>query len=106
MYILNNLSEIDPYLTRHKYLIKVQYPRMNEKWFLTEHNRTFKDWFKESISNESGASDICKWLSCFPKFNVITWSAYDISKYSFYIKSKGDQSTMQNSGVMVEVESM
>ena len=106
LYILNNLSEVDPYLTAHKDLIKEQYPRMNEKWLLTEHNRTFIDWFKESISNESGASDICKWLSRLPKFNVITWSAYDIRKYSFCTKSKDDCSTMQNSGVMIEAEYM
>ena len=41
-----------------------------------------------------------------PKLNVITWSAYDIPKFSFYTKSKDDRSTMQNSGVMVEAESM
>lgn len=40
------------------------------------------------------------------KFNVITWNSYDITKFLFYIKSKDDGCTMQNSGVMVEVESM
>lgn len=41
-----------------------------------------------------------------PKFNLITWSAYGITKFSFYTKSKDDRRTMQNSGVMVEAESM
>ena len=45
------------------------------------------------------------WLSHMPKFNVITWSAYNIAKYSLYTKSKDGRSTMQNSGVMVEAES-
>ena len=57
LYIFNNLSEVDPYLTAHKALIKEKYPQMNEKWLWMEHNRTFIDWFNESISNESGASD-------------------------------------------------
>ena len=39
-----------------------------------------------------------------PKFNVITWSAYDITKYSFYTKSKDDRRTVQNNGVMVKAE--
>lgn len=41
-----------------------------------------------------------------PKFNVITWSAYNITKFLFYTKSMDDSSTMQNSRVMVELESM
>lgn len=41
-----------------------------------------------------------------PKFNVITWTAYDISKFSFYTKAKYNRSTMQNSRVMVDGESM
>lgn len=39
-----------------------------------------------------------------PKFNVIPLRAYNTTKYSFYTKSKDDLSTVQNSGVMVEVE--
>lgn len=41
-----------------------------------------------------------------PKFNVITWVAYDIFNFSFYTKSKYDRSTMQNTGIIVEIESM
>lgn len=36
-----------------------------------------------------------------PKFNVITWSAYDINKFSFYTQSKDDHNTVQNSEAMV-----
>lgn len=45
-------------------------------------------------------------MSYIPKFKVITWSAYNIPKFSFYTKSNDDCSTMQNRGVMVEAESM
>lgn len=41
-----------------------------------------------------------------PKFNVITWTAYDISNFSFYANAKDDCSTMQNNEVMVEAEFM
>lgn len=37
---------------------------------------------------------------------MITWTAYDISNFSFYTKVKDDRSTMKNSGVMVKVEYM
>ncbi|KAI5424649.1 hypothetical protein KIW84_030730 [Lathyrus oleraceus] len=39
-------------------------------------------------------------------FNVVTWTAYDITNFSFYIKLKDDCSTRQNNGVIVKVESM
>lgn len=42
-------------------------------------------------------------MSSMPKFNVII---YDISKFSFYTKSKDDHCTMQNSVVIVKDESM
>lgn len=45
-------------------------------------------------------------MSYIPRFNVITWSAYEISKFQFYTKSKDDLSTMQNNGVMVDAKSM
>lgn len=41
-----------------------------------------------------------------PKFNVITCNAYEITKITFYRKSKDDRSTMQNNGVMLKGESM
>lgn len=79
---------------------------MNERWLLIKHNKTFITWFNESVSKDSSASKIIKCLSCMPTFNIITWSAYNITKFSFYIKSKDDHNTMQNNGVMVGVESM
>lgn len=79
---------------------------MNDKWLLTEHNKKFISLFNKRISNDDGASKIIKWLSYMPKFNVITWTTYDISDFSFYTKTKDNCSIIQNSGVMVEAESM
>ena len=79
---------------------------MSDKLLLIEHNKRLIDWFNERVSNDCSASEILKWSSYEPKFCVITWAAYDIGHYTFYTKSKDDHSTMQNSGVMVEAESM
>ncbi|XP_057453002.1 uncharacterized protein LOC130744857 [Lotus japonicus] len=106
LYILNNTDEVQPYLAAHKSFLKESYPKMNEKVLLKEHNKSFSEWFKERIANDDSASDTIKRLSLEPKCNVMTWSAYDINKTSFYTKSKDDRSTMQNSGVMVVAESM
>jgi len=47
-----------------------------------------------------------KWLARGPHFDVITWSEYDINKFSFYTNTEDKKNTMQNSGVTLEVESM
>nr|XP_027193555.1 uncharacterized protein LOC101504995 [Cicer arietinum] len=106
LYILNNTDEVQPYLSTHKSIVKENYPRMNEKWLLNEHNKTFLKWFKETILTNNTTSDTLKWIANGPHFDVITWTSYDINNFIFYTKSKDDSSTMQNSGVMVVAESM
>lgn len=56
LYILNNISEVQPCLTIHKSLIKEKFSRMSEKILLTEQNKTFITWFYERDSKESSAS--------------------------------------------------
>ena len=79
---------------------------MSKKWLLIEHNKCFINWVNERVSKDNSSSKTIKWISYMSKFNIITWSAYDISKCLFYTKSKDDRSTMQNSEVMVEAEFM
>ena len=46
LYILNNIDEVQPYLYAHKSIVKENYPKMNEKRLLKEHNKSFSAWFK------------------------------------------------------------
>ena len=79
---------------------------MNDKWLLTQHNKKFISWFNKRISNDDSASEIIKWLLYMPKFNIIIWTAYNISNFSFYTKEKDDHSIMQNNEVMVDAKSV
>ncbi|KAK2357161.1 hypothetical protein QL285_094460 [Trifolium repens] len=106
LYILNNTDEVQPYLSTHKSIIKKKYAKMNESRLLKEHNKSFSEWFKERVAKDGSDSNTIKWLSYESKCNIMTWSAYDINKTSFYTKSKDPRSTMQNSGVMIVAESM
>ena len=106
LYILNNTDEVQTYICSHKNIIKEKYPRMNEKWLLNEHNKTFLTWFNETIMKDNIASDTLKWLAHGPDFDIICWTGYDINNFSFYTKYQDDKSTVQNSGVMVVAESM
>jgi len=105
LYILNNTNYVLPFLEEHKMLLSMN-PRANEKWLLNEHNKTFLKWFKEKIGEKDCDVDELKWLARGPNFDVITWSAYYINKFSFYTNTEDQKSTMQNSGVTLESESM
>ena len=106
LYILNNTDEVLPYLSSHKNMLKENNPRMNEKSLLNEHNKTFLKWFENAILNDETASETLRWLAHGPNFDVICWSGYDINNFCFYTEHLDSKSAVQNSGVMVEAESL
>jgi len=105
LYVLNNSNEVFPYILRHEGLVKESHPKMLKNWVLKKHNKTFLDWFKDTIFADDNASETLRNLADGPKRNVITWQGYDINKYSFYTKAQDEKSTMQNSGVTLSAES-
>ena len=80
-------------------------PKINMMRVLQEHNRTFINWFRETIFVDDGASKTLRLLAVGPNLNVPTWKRYDINNYSFYTKSQDDKSSMQNNGVTVDADS-
>jgi len=72
---------------------------------LQEYNRTFINWFKETIFSDNSASKTLRLLVVGPNLNVLIWKGYDINNYSFFSKSQDDKSSMQNSGVSLEADS-
>jgi len=69
-------------------------PRANDKWLLNVHNKTFLKWFKQKILQNDYDVDDLKWLARGLNFDVITWSGYDITKFSFYTNTEDQKSTM------------
>jgi len=78
---VNNSNEILSYIVRHKALIKESNPKMTKNWVLKEHNKTFLNWFKDTIFGDDNASETLRKLEYEPKRNVINWQGYDINKY-------------------------
>eukprot|EP00256_Glycine_max_P069195 XP_025983790.1 uncharacterized protein LOC100791086 [Glycine max] len=105
LYILNNTQEVVPYIQTHKQYLTSINPKLNMMKLLQEHNRTFMNWFKETIMTDDNASKTLRLLAIGPNLNVPTWQGYDINNYSFYTKSQDDKSSVQNSGVLVEAHS-
>jgi len=70
------------------------FPKVTHCLSVTEHNKTYLKWFKEKIRQEDCDVDELKWLARGPNFDVITWSGYDIKKFSFYTNTEDKKSTM------------
>ncbi|BAT95834.1 hypothetical protein VIGAN_08264800 [Vigna angularis var. angularis] len=71
-----------------------------------EHNRIFLSWFKSEVSKESRSSETLLWLANGLKFDVVCCTGYEINNCTFYTKTLDDKSTVQNSGVSLEAESL
>ena len=105
LFILNNTNEVLPYIVRHKALVRENNPKVTKNRVLKRHKMNFLNWFQDTIFGDHNASETLRKLADRPKINVSTSQRYDIDKYSFYIKSQDDKSTVQNSGVSLKVES-
>jgi len=88
---LNNTDDVLPYIDAHKMLLKSMNPHENEKWLLTEHNKTFLKWFKDKFGQEDSDIEELKWLTQGPNFDVITWIGYDINMMSFCTKIEDEK---------------
>jgi hypothetical protein len=74
---------------------------------IREHNSTFLPWFKEHVlanPPEEGSMDrlLIYALAHGPAANLVTYQAYDINGYTFYMEAKDINSDFQNSGVTME----
>jgi hypothetical protein len=67
---------------------------------MKEHRRVFTTWL---IEKDIPTEDMTmKMLTSRPSSYVTSWQAYDISRYTYYIKEKDKRSVAQNSGIRIE----
>ena len=103
---LASTNEVIPYRDAHTAIMKANNPRQTEKWVLMEHNRTFRPWFKDEVLKDSTALETLTWLAAGLKFDVISCTVYKVKNCIFYTKFTDEKSTIQNSRVTFEVETM
>ncbi|XP_056698185.1 uncharacterized protein [Spinacia oleracea] len=111
LYVLHNSTEVDPYVKEHMLFLTGLHPRKSKQWIAEKHNRSFIEWLRVRIYDELAKSplsisDILKWLSRGPCFEVMSYSGYKINSYTFYTKDRDKETTMKNNGVAVLAEVM
>jgi len=67
LYGLNNSNKVFPYILQHEALVKQNNPKMSMNWVLKKHNKTFSDWFKDTIFADENASETLRKLADWPK---------------------------------------
>jgi len=67
LYILNNSHGVLLYIVHHKALVKESNPKMTKNRVLKEHNKTFLNWFKDTIFGDDNAFEILRKLADRPK---------------------------------------
>ena len=67
LYMLNSSNEVFPYILHHEGLRKESNPKMSKNRVLKEHNKTFLDWFKDTIFANDNASETLRKLADRPK---------------------------------------
>ena len=58
------------YIVCHKALVKESNPKMTKNRVLKEHNKTFINWFKDTIFGEDNDFETLRKLADGPKQNV------------------------------------
>ena len=71
-HMLNNSNEVMSYIVRHEALVKESNPKMTKNKVLKEHNKTFLNWFKDTIFGDNNVLKMLRKLAYGPKRNVIT----------------------------------
>jgi len=76
LYILHNDEEVEPYIERHKAMLKRLNPTRTNSWISREHNAIFIQWLKSHIYvelnvNSSNISDRLRWLAKWSNFSSL-----------------------------------
>ncbi|XP_074299841.1 uncharacterized protein LOC141631013 [Silene latifolia] len=110
-YVLHNEDEVQPYIEEHMVFLRTNHRNKTEMWITSEHNKTFRVWFKGRV-----IQDLKKYPDCIssrlrrlcfgPNTYASSYSGYAINGCTFYTREQDDKSTMQNSGVCLEAEAM
>jgi len=84
LYIVNNTSEVIPYLSTHKTIMKDKNPRQLEKWVLMEYNRIFMPWFKVEVFKDVATSKKLIWMKNGLMFDVLCCTVWHQQLFLLY----------------------
>ncbi|XP_074347167.1 uncharacterized protein LOC141686000 [Apium graveolens] len=104
LHVLQNNSEVYPYITMHKELLEETYRgKKTVQWLIGEDNRLFSSWFEKKVSemirNGEDVPETIRWLAGKPSFSVLTYEGFLIDGVRYFTKDRYKARVVQNSGV-------
>ena len=107
--VLQHMTDIEPYIQEHMIIIQTKNPTRGQKWITKEHNKNFIEWIKHKVRGQLSTGETVDetvgWLAEGPKFNMVTYQAYDINGFTFYTTNQASKSTNENNGVTLVASS-
>ncbi|XP_074572618.1 uncharacterized protein LOC141829097 [Curcuma longa] len=110
-YVLENDTEVDPYIREHMTHLKQKYPMKGAKWLQDKHHRSFISWFHEHVTNTTSSSsnqlsEKVKLLAHGPSKQVLKYSSYMIDGVTYHTKERDNARVVQNSSVSLCAQTM
>ncbi|GJY53589.1 uncharacterized protein Tco_0445253 [Tanacetum coccineum] len=102
--VLEHMTCVAPFIHENKRMLIAKNSNKTQAWLATEHYRTFLDWLKSKVRNNTlqNMDKTVERLGFGPRC-VTKYQGYDINGYTFYTKQQDEKSTLQNSGVTLIV---
>ncbi|XP_074322758.1 uncharacterized protein LOC141659729 [Apium graveolens] len=94
LFVLQHMTEVNPYLQEHIVEIQQMHPSKSGKWVTSEHNRSFRKWFKNRVmsqysENYSIISNTLKWLTYGLDIPVRSYQAFDVNGCKWFDIRRG-----------------
>ena len=100
--VLSQPQYVDPFLVKHKQLLREEFPTRSEGWLQKWHAETFGNWLRLEIMRNLVENPQLRWLVAGPSTTIMTYQGYEINGFTFYTVSQDAKSTNQNSGACVQ----
>jgi hypothetical protein len=97
--VLRNSTLVEPYMERHKNIVRLENPGQSDSWITKFHMATFGGWLQTLLINDATVGYELSMLAKKPSSTILTFQGYEINGNTFYTVAQDKKSTNQNSGV-------
>jgi hypothetical protein len=97
---------VEPFIVQHENEIREENDSRTEDWVIKEQKLHFPSWLKEHghlFQGNSIHDTTLTRLAAGPSSNVTSWQAYEINRYTYYMKAKDHKSVAYQKVVFAQM---
>jgi hypothetical protein len=104
--VLQNSSMVDPYIEKHKDILRSNFLAKPKAWITHWHMEIFGGWLQKYLMGSETIDDQLYLLSREPSWHILTFKGYEINGNIFYTIAQDKRSSNQNSGVRIDATNL